>query len=284
MRVHLFIKAISIGFFFCQSVSLFGQEKIDTLTNKSIIELKKINLSQSAIKLKINSSWCVFDLSVEGITALKKAGIPDEIIEEMLRAKNISVDKKNKAEDLNKKSIEPAKGENIKKSVFNLKENGYSKFVLNSKSYTTKYHQMLFGEQGFGTFHDEVARVQFNILTVFCPDSLCSTERAFNFTFFTGNKKFEGFYPVQVNMDAIKDSRIISAPLGFRKLKFEVVTLNQDKGEFIYSPVRKVNRGSVKILKYDIENRLISGEYDLDVVLFDRTPIKLKGVFSDISF
>lgn len=85
-------------------------------------------------------------------------------------------------------------------------------------------------------------------------------------------------------MDATKDSKILSAPLGFRMLKFEVVTLNQAKDEFIYSPVRQVKRGSVEILKYDIENRLISGEYELDVVLFDRTPIKLKGAFNDISF
>lgn len=126
--------------------------------------------------------------------------------------------------------------------------------------------------------------MEFNILTVFCLDSLCSTERAFNFKFFTGKKKFKGRYPVSVNMDATKDSKILSAPLGFRMLKFEVVTLNQAKDEFIYSPVRQVKRGSVEILKYDIENRLISGEYELDVVLFDRTPIKLKGAFNDISF
>jgi len=63
---------------------LFSQGYKDTLTNKSIIELRKNNLGVDIIKMKITKSVCAFDLSVDGLIQLKKNGISDEIITSML--------------------------------------------------------------------------------------------------------------------------------------------------------------------------------------------------------
>lgn len=63
---------------------LFSQGYKDTLTNKSIIELRKNNLGVDIIKMKITKSFCAFDLSVDGLIQLKKNGISDEIITSML--------------------------------------------------------------------------------------------------------------------------------------------------------------------------------------------------------
>ncbi len=63
-----------------------GQQQIsaDTITNQMIIQLHKAGLSGAILKSKIESSPTSFDLSVDGLIALKKAGISDEVIKAML--------------------------------------------------------------------------------------------------------------------------------------------------------------------------------------------------------
>ncbi|MBP6234171.1 MAG: hypothetical protein KA428_13005, partial [Chitinophagaceae bacterium] len=60
----------------------------DTVTNQTIIQLHKAGLGKDVLKSKIQSSTCNFDLSTEGLIALKKAGIPDEVINTMLNKSN----------------------------------------------------------------------------------------------------------------------------------------------------------------------------------------------------
>lgn len=65
---------------------VYGQQhgSADTITNQTIIQLHKAGLSGAILKSKIESSPTSFDLSVDGLIALKKAGISDEVIQAML--------------------------------------------------------------------------------------------------------------------------------------------------------------------------------------------------------
>jgi hypothetical protein len=65
-----------------------AQNTTDTVTNKTIIQLKGAGLSDDIIKSKIGNSVCNFDLSTDALITLKKAGIPDDVINAMLTKKN----------------------------------------------------------------------------------------------------------------------------------------------------------------------------------------------------
>jgi hypothetical protein len=82
------IKFISFLLLLFSISGVFAQIKIDTLNNKSLVELRKVNLSNEVIKIKINNSFCQFDLSVEGLLFLKKSGISDDVIAEMFKKNN----------------------------------------------------------------------------------------------------------------------------------------------------------------------------------------------------
>jgi hypothetical protein len=56
----------------------------ETLTNDSVIQLHKLGLGDSVVVQKIKASTCQFDTSVDGLKALKDAGLSDEIIQAML--------------------------------------------------------------------------------------------------------------------------------------------------------------------------------------------------------
>lgn len=74
-----------IGFLF--SVISFGQNNI--LTNKSILDLRAIGLSDGVIIAKIKSSESDFDTSVESLRTLKEAGVSDSILMEMIGASKL---------------------------------------------------------------------------------------------------------------------------------------------------------------------------------------------------
>lgn len=71
-----------IGFLY--SVIAFGQNEI--LTNKSILDLRSIGISDDVIIAKIKSSESNFDTSVESIKNLKEAGVSDKVLMEMIGA------------------------------------------------------------------------------------------------------------------------------------------------------------------------------------------------------
>ncbi|MEK7724681.1 MAG: hypothetical protein AAB336_10060 [Acidobacteriota bacterium] len=56
----------------------------ETLTNAEIIEMTKAGLGQKVILDKIKSSNCEFDSSAKSLIELKKAGVEDEIISEII--------------------------------------------------------------------------------------------------------------------------------------------------------------------------------------------------------
>lgn len=62
----------------------------EVVTNQTIIQLQKAGLGKEVIKSKIQSSTCDFDLSTEGLIALKKASIPDDVISTMLAKTSIA--------------------------------------------------------------------------------------------------------------------------------------------------------------------------------------------------
>ncbi|MFN8288968.1 MAG: hypothetical protein U0U70_01805 [Chitinophagaceae bacterium] len=62
---------------------LFAQQPSSQVTNQTIIDLFKAGLGKEVLISKIKSSECSFDLSTDGLIALKKASIPDEVITAM---------------------------------------------------------------------------------------------------------------------------------------------------------------------------------------------------------
>lgn len=78
-RVAFFLFTLSI------CISSYSQ-KADTLTNEMVIKLYKAGFNKDVLKSKIQASITNFDMSIDGMMALKKAGIPDEIINFMLSA------------------------------------------------------------------------------------------------------------------------------------------------------------------------------------------------------
>jgi len=56
----------------------------ELLTNTTIIQLYKAGIGKDIINTKISNAACSFDLSTEGIIALKKEGVPDNIITAMI--------------------------------------------------------------------------------------------------------------------------------------------------------------------------------------------------------
>jgi len=63
-----------------------GQATDETLNNDSVIELVKLGLGESLIIDKVNASQCNFDVTINGIKALKAANVPDNVISAMLAA------------------------------------------------------------------------------------------------------------------------------------------------------------------------------------------------------
>lgn len=89
-----------------------AQTKADTITNKTIIELKSAGLGNDIIKDKIQSSICNFDLTTEGLIQLKKAGISDDVMSAMMAKVNkpqssISNTDANQINSENSKKIDP---------------------------------------------------------------------------------------------------------------------------------------------------------------------------------
>jgi len=56
----------------------------DVVTNKTVIQLCKAGIGAPVIIAKIKNSFCNFDLSTDGLVALKKGGVSDEIVAEMI--------------------------------------------------------------------------------------------------------------------------------------------------------------------------------------------------------
>lgn len=62
----------------------------DTLTNSSVLDLYQNGFSKTFIIDKINSSFCIFELSTGKLIELKKANIPEDIINKMMKKVNNS--------------------------------------------------------------------------------------------------------------------------------------------------------------------------------------------------
>lgn len=89
---------LSIALIFI-STAIFAQT--ETLTNADIISLAEIGLSDEVIITKVKASNTAFDTSVEALKALKEKGISNDIIVEMINAKEI----KDKDTDVINKNI-----------------------------------------------------------------------------------------------------------------------------------------------------------------------------------
>lgn len=78
------MKTLITTLFLLTTIASFAQQK-DTVTNQTIIQLTKAGLSKEIIKAKIQNSICVFDLSTDGLVALKSNGIDNDVVGAMLQ-------------------------------------------------------------------------------------------------------------------------------------------------------------------------------------------------------
>lgn len=60
----------------------------ETLDNQQVIDLVKVGLGDEAVVAKINSSATHFDVSTDGLIALKNAGVSSAVIAAMIQASN----------------------------------------------------------------------------------------------------------------------------------------------------------------------------------------------------
>jgi len=58
----------------------------ETVTNQTILDMQKLGFSEAVLVEKIRGSRCEFDTSTAALGALKKEGVPDAVLAEMLRA------------------------------------------------------------------------------------------------------------------------------------------------------------------------------------------------------
>lgn len=63
---------------------LFGASAEEPLTNATVIELHQMGFGEEVLVEKILSSPSRFDVSLEGLRALKEAGVPQSVIAEMI--------------------------------------------------------------------------------------------------------------------------------------------------------------------------------------------------------
>lgn len=68
---------------FTFSLSSYAQA-VDTLTNEKVIKLFKAGFSKATLKSKIETSVTNFNTSIDGMLNLKKAGLPEDIINLMI--------------------------------------------------------------------------------------------------------------------------------------------------------------------------------------------------------
>lgn len=88
MKRFIFISLIATMYLPVNSQSV--NAKPDTLTNESIIKLHQLGFSKDVLKSKIQSSLTKFDVSIDGLTSLKGANIPDEVISAMIEKSSVS--------------------------------------------------------------------------------------------------------------------------------------------------------------------------------------------------
>ena len=67
-----------------------SQSRAVTLTNQDVQELVQAGLTTEELLAKFKSAVCDFDISPDGVRALKKAGVSGEVVAEMVQAQKVS--------------------------------------------------------------------------------------------------------------------------------------------------------------------------------------------------
>lgn len=87
------------------SLSAFSQSKVDTIRNSTIIKLTKSKLAETVIIQKINQSYCIFDVGIDSLIALKDNNVTDNIINVMIaqnaKQEKVNAEKQQNANDKN---------------------------------------------------------------------------------------------------------------------------------------------------------------------------------------
>jgi hypothetical protein len=85
MKHRIQLLALAFVFFFTVSSA---QTKTEVLTNKSVVSMCKAGLGTDIVLAKIESSTCKFDVSTDGLIALKTGKVPEEVIQAMVSKSN----------------------------------------------------------------------------------------------------------------------------------------------------------------------------------------------------
>jgi hypothetical protein len=81
---HAFILCVVVSVAWIVSSATPSQAADEVLTNASITEMKGLGLGDDVIIQKIKTSTCNFDVSMDGLKALKAAQVSDAVIQAML--------------------------------------------------------------------------------------------------------------------------------------------------------------------------------------------------------
>jgi hypothetical protein len=79
--------AMAVAIVICLLMAGAGQSADEILTNQLVIKLVTAGLSEGVIIEKIQSSPSRFDVDIDAMIALKGAGVPDGVIQAMVRAR-----------------------------------------------------------------------------------------------------------------------------------------------------------------------------------------------------
>ncbi|MDQ2746776.1 MAG: hypothetical protein M3T96_05900 [Acidobacteriota bacterium] len=87
MKISSYLKALPIIFVLGFSAAVFGQSEI--LTNRDVLLMAQNNLGEDLIIEKVRESKGAFDVSVNGLVNLKKAGVSDAVVAAMMEKSRV---------------------------------------------------------------------------------------------------------------------------------------------------------------------------------------------------
>jgi len=140
---------LALLFFTAMPIQTYSQSKAaaasaERMTNKSVLALHSAGLKSDVIIAKIEETACTFNLSTENLISLKKAGMPDVIIQAMM-------DKSNRENAVGKNAIKKAPGDMPAAEMvnhpyyFNQKVNSLKPLEKSVAGINTKYVALGYG-------------------------------------------------------------------------------------------------------------------------------------------
>jgi len=252
------------------------KQATDTLTNKSVIALKKAGLDKKIIISKIKTSVTSFDFSTDGLIELKQGGVDDEVIEFMFTTKTTA----SPAATENRTQSDTTKNADSANVVIIYNEKKCSPVGMSAQVYDANDANMLGMRINKAMFVNFIFQFRINNTTTMkvimrklrFPDDKLATDKLFL-------SKVAG-YDASDNFakDVVDDA-------GWTNYFYVTYTKNDNmEGAPIFPKKVGFRRSYVKITSINKMERTFNGEVNIDAETNDGTPLKITGSFSNISY